>query len=90
MAIEVDPQLTEERGAGATAVQQARAGAAAVAGQPVILCAHGENLPGMLAAACARLGAPEPAGRPLRKGAWWVLHTADGRLAGAERHDAAS
>jgi 8-oxo-dGTP pyrophosphatase MutT (NUDIX family)/phosphohistidine phosphatase SixA len=87
MAIEVDPQLTAERGDGVTEAQQERAAEAAAAGQPVILCAHRENLPGMLTAACARLGTPEPAGRPLRKGAWWALHTAAGRLAGAEQHE---
>ena len=86
-AIEADPQLTAERGDGVTAEQKARAEAAAAAGRPVILCAHRENLPGMLAAACARLGAVVPAGRPLRKGAWRVLHTAAGRLAGAEQHE---
>ena len=90
MAIEVDPRLTAERDGGITAAQQARAGEAAVAGQPVILCAHRENLPGLLAAACARLGTETPAGQPLRKGAWRVLHTAAGRLAGTERHEVAS
>jgi len=90
MAIEVDPRLAAERGDGITAEQQARAGEAAAAGRPVILCAHRENLPGMLAAACARLGAVVPAGGPLRKGAWRVLHIAAGRLAGAEQHDVAS
>jgi 8-oxo-dGTP diphosphatase len=90
MAIEVDPRLAAERGDGVTAEQQARAGEAAAAGRPVILCAHRENLPGMLAAACARLGAVVPAGGPLRKGAWRVLHTAAGGLAGAEQHDVAS
>ncbi len=90
MAIEVDPWLTAERGAGVTVAQQARAGEAAAVGQPVILCAHRENLPGLLAAACARLKAETPAGLPLRKGAWRVLHTADGRLAGTERHEVAS
>jgi 8-oxo-(d)GTP phosphatase len=89
-AIEVDPGLTAERGDGVTAGQQARAGEAAAGGRPVILCAHRENLPGMLEAACARLGARVPDGRPLRKGAWRVLHTAAGRLAGSEQHDVAS
>jgi 8-oxo-dGTP diphosphatase len=62
----------------------------AAAGQPVILCAHRENLPGLLAAACARLRAETPVGLPLRKGTWRVLHTAAGRLAGTERHEVAS
>jgi hypothetical protein len=43
----------------------------------------------MLAAACAALGAQAPADLSLGKAAFWVLHTADGRLAAAEQHDAA-
>ena len=86
MAIEVDPRLAAERGSGVTEAQRARAGEAAAAGRPVILCAHRENLPGLLAAACARLGAEVPPVRPLRTGAWWVLHAAAGRLAGSQQH----
>jgi hypothetical protein len=40
----------------------------------------------LLKAACERLGVPVPAGEPLRKGDFWVLHRAGGRLSGAERH----
>jgi len=55
-------------------------------GLPAVVCAHRENLPPLLAAACAALGADPPAGAPLRKGDFWVLHVADGRLAAAEQH----
>jgi 8-oxo-dGTP diphosphatase len=55
-------------------------------GQPAVICAHRENLPGMLEAACARLGAPVPAGPPLAAGAFWVLQAGAGRLVSAEQH----
>ncbi len=54
--------------------------------RPVIVCAHRENLPALLDAACATLGAGSPDGKPLRKGEFVVLHRADGKLAVAERH----
>jgi 8-oxo-(d)GTP phosphatase len=69
----------------AAAAREAVGRAAADAG-PVVICAHRENLPTLLAAACAQLGADAPDGRPLRKGEFMVLHRAAGRLAGAERH----
>ena len=68
---------------------QAAAGAVtALAGgdQPVVICAHRENMPDLLAASCARLGAQPPDGPPLRKSGFLVLHRAAGRLAGSERH----
>jgi 8-oxo-(d)GTP phosphatase len=58
-------------------------------GLPAVVCAHRENLPPLLAAACAALGADPPAGSPLHKGGFWVLHVADGRLAAAEQHNLA-
>jgi 8-oxo-(d)GTP phosphatase len=69
----------------AEAAARAAASAAADPG-PVVICAHRENLPLIVAAACAELGAQPPAGPPLRKGGFWVLHRAAGRLAGAEQH----
>jgi 8-oxo-dGTP pyrophosphatase MutT (NUDIX family) len=54
---------------------------------PAVLCAHRENLPTLAAAACAAFGAPGLDGEPLRKGGFWVLHAAGGRLLGTERHD---
>jgi 8-oxo-dGTP pyrophosphatase MutT (NUDIX family)/phosphohistidine phosphatase SixA len=77
------------RQAAAEALGQAAARAAASAAaddRPVVICAHRENIPRMLAAVCDRLGAAVPAGPPLRKAGFWVLHRAAGQLAGAERH----
>lgn len=72
------------RGAGADAAKAAAALAAA--DEPVVICAHRENLPTLLAAACAELGAQLPAGPPLRKGEFLVLHRAAGRVIAAERY----
>jgi 8-oxo-dGTP pyrophosphatase MutT (NUDIX family)/phosphohistidine phosphatase SixA len=57
------------------------------ASEPVVICGHRENLPALLRWACERLGAPVPAGPPLRKGAFWALHVAGGRLIAAEQHN---
>jgi 8-oxo-(d)GTP phosphatase len=54
--------------------------------RPVIVCAHRENLPVLLDAASAFLGAGGATGKPLRKGEFLVLHRADGKLIVAERH----
>ena len=61
---------------GVTPGQLKRAGQIVDDGKPAVICGHGENLPFLLQAACARL----------RKAAWWVLHVADGTLATAERY----
>ncbi len=53
---------------------------------PTVLCAHRENIPLLLAALCGDLGTVQPGGPELDKGGFWVLHTANGGLAGAERH----
>ncbi|HET9975774.1 MAG TPA: NUDIX domain-containing protein [Streptosporangiaceae bacterium] len=57
--------------------------------RPVILCLHRENLPEVLAATCAALGAPAsvPADPSLPKGGFWVAHAADGELAALERYE---
>jgi 8-oxo-(d)GTP phosphatase len=60
------------------------------AGEPVVICAHRENLPAMLRWVCESLGAPVPAGPALRKGAFWALHVAGGRLISAEQHNLSS
>jgi 8-oxo-dGTP pyrophosphatase MutT (NUDIX family)/phosphohistidine phosphatase SixA len=86
MAIEVDALFTARPVSGVTPEQVARTGELAGEGRPAIICAHRENLPALLTALSSRLGAPPPAGRPLRKAAWWVLHTAAGQLVAAERH----
>jgi 8-oxo-(d)GTP phosphatase len=56
------------------------------AGEPVVISGHRENLPAMLRWICESLGAPVPPGPPLRKGAFWALHAAGGRLISAEQH----
>ena len=60
---------------------------------PTLICAHRENLPVMLDAARAALGADHPAEpplkRPLSKGSFMVLQSADGALVSTERQDLA-
>jgi 8-oxo-(d)GTP phosphatase len=70
----------------AAAAAESAAGEAAAAGQMVVICAHRENIPLLLSAICAELGAPAPDGPPLRKGGFIVIHRAAGRLAGVEWH----
>jgi 8-oxo-dGTP pyrophosphatase MutT (NUDIX family)/phosphohistidine phosphatase SixA len=53
---------------------------------PTIVCTHGELIPCLLSRACKELGAEPPAEPALRKGHFWVLHVAGGRLVSAERH----
>lgn len=61
----------------------------AAAGKPALVCAHRENLPSLLVAACDALGADVPPGAPLAKGAFWVLQSAAGALVSAEQHQLA-
>ncbi len=87
-ALEVEPTFDVTRadaGSGGADPEKAAAALAATA-EPVIICAHRENLPVVVAAACAELGATPTAGEPLRKGEFLVLHRAAGRLIGAERY----
>ena len=58
----------------------------AAADQPVVICAHRENLPLLLDAAYGELGADCPPVDPLRKGEFLVLHRADRKLAALERY----
>jgi 8-oxo-dGTP pyrophosphatase MutT (NUDIX family)/phosphohistidine phosphatase SixA len=88
--LEIEPSLTAGHPYGGPG-RDDQAAAALVAritagGLPAVVCAHRENLPPLLAAACAALGADLPVGTPLRKGDFWVLHVADRRLAAAEEH----
>jgi hypothetical protein len=63
--------------------------------RPAVLCLHRENLPDVLAAACAALGVPAavPADPALPKGGFWVAHTTAGagrtagELAALERYE---
>ncbi|HXS67183.1 MAG TPA: NUDIX hydrolase [Streptosporangiaceae bacterium] len=82
--VEIDAALTvgSDRAAAAR-----RAVELTAAGEPVIVCAHRENLPAMLEAACASLHARLPAGPPLAKGCFVVLQCTDGVLISSERHD---
>jgi 8-oxo-dGTP pyrophosphatase MutT (NUDIX family)/phosphohistidine phosphatase SixA len=87
--IEIEPAFTVGAAVSAETVVQHAAGLADLALRegPVTVCAHRENLPLLITAACARLNARPPGGRPLRKGRFWVLHVAAGGvLAGTERH----
>ncbi len=92
-AVEIEPAFEVARAdagagqdAGLAADAEKAAATLAAANEPVIICAHRENLPALLAAACAELGAPRLAGGPLRKGEFLVLHRAAGRLVAAERY----
>jgi 8-oxo-dGTP diphosphatase len=60
--------------------------ALAADGQPLLVCGHRENLPGLLAAVCGNLGAPVPPGSALTKGAFWALQLSQGRVTSAEQH----
>jgi 8-oxo-dGTP diphosphatase len=58
--------------------------------QPAVVCLHRENLPVAVAAACSVLGAPSAAAdldSSLPKGAFCVVHAAEGELAGLERYE---
>ena len=85
--VEAEPAFTvgAEGGTAPEAVRD-RASALAGSGGPVVMCGHRENLPSMLAGACHALHAGIPAGPALPKGGFWVLHSAGGGLAAAERH----
>jgi 8-oxo-(d)GTP phosphatase len=58
----------------------------AASGVPTLICAHRENLPAIIDAAFTALGATPPSDEPLAKSEFWVLHSAEASLAGAERH----
>jgi hypothetical protein len=63
--------------------------------RPAVLCLHRENLPEVLAQACAALGAAAavPADPALPKGGFWVAHVSHqgmrgaGELAALERYE---
>ena len=56
-------------------------------GIPTVVCAHRENIPDILAAACRVLGAPPVEDPSLPKGSFQVLQAAETTLAGVERYD---
>jgi 8-oxo-(d)GTP phosphatase len=87
--LEVDPSLAAGQGNGDADTASARVASAAAAGKPTVICAHRENMPVLLAAACVALGAAVPDGPALHKAGFWVLHSAAGALVAAEQHSAA-
>jgi 8-oxo-dGTP diphosphatase len=84
--LEVDPALAVGQANGDADAAKARVAAAVAAGQPTVICAHRENMPTLLTAACAALGAVPPNGPALHKAGFWVLHSADGTLVATEQH----
>jgi 8-oxo-dGTP diphosphatase len=84
--LEIETVLAAERAGDEPGAGSARVAAIVAAGRPAVICAHRENLPVLLAAACAALGAAPPGGDPLPPAGFWVLHAADGVLAAAEHH----
>jgi 8-oxo-(d)GTP phosphatase len=88
VAVEVEPafDVTSADAGRSPADAKKAVTALAATAEPAIICAHRENLPVLLAAAYAELGAGPPAGGSLRKGEFLVLHRAEGRLIAAERY----
>ena len=85
--VEVEPTFDVTHGRAVPGPEAEKAAATlAAADDPVVICAHRENLPVLVAAACAELGAEPPRGKPLHKGEFLVLHRDDGRLAAVERY----
>ena len=80
-------KVLEEAGPAAAAAVRDLVASLVTAEEPVMISGHRENLPAILRWVCERLGAPVPAGPPLRKGAFWALHVAGGRLISAEQHN---
>ncbi len=91
--IELEPLLTVARSGESGGEQEVPAGpvgermtAITRAASPVVICAHRENLPLLLATACSQLGSDPPGKLRLRKGGFVVLHQAGRSLAAIERH----
>jgi 8-oxo-dGTP diphosphatase len=86
--IETEPALEVNKNGATDDAETAKTAARlAAADQPVVICAHRENLPLLLDAACDELGADHPPVDPLRKGEFLVLHRAHKKLAALERYD---
>jgi 8-oxo-(d)GTP phosphatase len=85
--VEIEPAFEVAKKAPVADPEAAKAMAVlAATDRPVVVCAHRENMPFLLDAACAELGTDRPPVEPLRKGEFLVLHRADGKLAAIERH----
>jgi 8-oxo-dGTP pyrophosphatase MutT (NUDIX family)/phosphohistidine phosphatase SixA len=66
--------------------------AVASSGTPTMLCAHRENLPGLMAAAAAALGErslPSACADPLPTAAFVIFHASAGTFVGADRYELA-
>jgi len=85
--VETEPAFTVAPGQAPAEAQGRRAAALAASGEPTLICAHRENLAGLISAAFGALGGSPPDAAPLRKGEFWVLQSAGGALVSAERHD---
>jgi 8-oxo-dGTP pyrophosphatase MutT (NUDIX family)/phosphohistidine phosphatase SixA len=87
VSVETDPAFTVALGQAPAAAEARRSAAAlAASGEPALICAHRENLPGLIDAAFGALGCSPRDTAPLRKGEFWVLQSAGGALVSAERH----
>jgi 8-oxo-dGTP pyrophosphatase MutT (NUDIX family)/phosphohistidine phosphatase SixA len=85
--VDVEPAFDATHGrSGAGPDAEKAVATLAAADEPVVICAHRENLPVLVAAACAELGSAPPPGKPLHKGEFLVLHRSGGRLAAFDRH----
>jgi len=85
--VEIEPAFEVAKKAPVADPEAAKAMAVlAATDRPVVVCAHRENMPFLLDAACAELGADRPPVEPLRKSEFLVLHRADGKLAAIERY----
>jgi len=85
--VETEPAFTVSPGQVPAATGAARAAALALSGEPALVCAHRENLPGLIQAAFGALGASPPEAISLRKAEFLVLQRVGGALVSAERHD---
>jgi len=89
ISAEVEIEAAFDVGASGSGVRAAATAMARLAAdnRPVVICGHRENLPVLLEAACAALGARySTADKPLRKAEFAVLHRTDGKLAAQERY----
>jgi 8-oxo-dGTP pyrophosphatase MutT (NUDIX family)/phosphohistidine phosphatase SixA len=86
LPITVEPALTTAPQEASPAAVRALGVEVAARAESTVICAHGENLGVVLAAACEYLGADPPASEHLDKGGFWALHVSGRTLAGAQRY----
>jgi 8-oxo-dGTP diphosphatase len=58
----------------------------ALAGEPTVVCTHGEVVSELIGGLCRKLGEPVPDDPELRKGEFWTVHLGGGSMAALERH----